>query len=156
LSNVSSTECPDATDLGHLYISVHARIRRLVDDAMVASGVSLSRTIVLKLLAARGPTNQSAIALELGFAPRSVTDLVDGLEREGLAERVENPADRRSRLVQITGSGSIALESALKVKHDLFAEIFAGLDPAARTELFRLLQTVRASLSPVQGEPDVR
>jgi DNA-binding MarR family transcriptional regulator len=152
LSNVSTTGCPDATDLGHLYISVHARIRRLVDDAMVASGVSLSRTIVLKLLAARGPVNQSAIAL----APRSVTDLVDGLEREGLAERAENPADRRSRLVQITGSGSIALESALKVKHDLFAEIFAGLDPAARTELFRLLQTVRASLSPVQGEPDVR
>lgn len=156
MTKVAAAAPPDAEDLGHLYIALHSRVRRVVDDAMTTSGVSLSRTIVLKLLASLGPVNQAALATELGFAPRSITDLVDGLERDGLARRVDNPADRRSRLVQITDTGSVALESALKVKCDLFEEIFSVLDPPSRAALFTLLSTVHASLSPLPGDLDVR
>ncbi|OYV24970.1 MAG: hypothetical protein B7X08_07505 [Acidocella sp. 20-63-7] len=55
---------------------------------------------------------QAAIATELGFAPRSVTDLIDALEREGFAQRFDDPADRRSRLIRITDSGACARQSA--------------------------------------------
>ena len=143
---------PAGLDLGHLYMQVHARIHRLVDDAMTAGGASLSRTKVLSLLARRGPINQAAIATEFGFAPRSVTDLIDALEREGFAQRFDDPADRRSRLIRITDSGTCALQSAMKVKTDLLEEIFAVLDPPSRTELFSLLETVHNSLSVQPGE----
>ena len=144
---------PTGLDLGHLYMQVHGRVHRLVDDAMTAGGASLSRTKVLSLLARRGPINQAAIAAELGFAPRSVTDLIDALEREGFAQRFDDPTDRRSRLIRITDSGSTTLESAMRIKTDLFEEIFAVLDPPSRTELFSLLETVHNSLSVQPGEP---
>ena len=143
---------PSAMELGHLHLLLHSRIRRLVDDAMTAGGASLSRTKVLQLLASSGPLNQAAIATHFGFAPRSITDLVDALERDALAERVDCPSDRRSRLVRITPAGAIALESALKIKTDLFEEIFAVLDPPSRTALFSLLETVHDSLPAQPGE----
>ncbi len=45
----------------------------------------------------RGPMNQSTLAGLLGFAPRSVTDTVDALERDGLVTRTEDEHDRRQR-----------------------------------------------------------
>jgi hypothetical protein len=44
----------------------------------------------------------------------------------------------------------------LKVKCDVFEEIFSVLDPPSRTALFTLLSTVHESLSPLPGVPDVR
>ena len=143
---------PTAIELGQLYIQLHGKLRRLVDDAMLCGGASLSRTMVLKVLANQGPLNQSALAAEFGFAPRSITDLVDGLEREGLAERLADPSDKRARLVQITESGVTALETALKIKTDLFEDIFSALDSDARTQLYSLLQTIHSSLPAKSGE----
>lgn len=154
--DVDATVAPSALELGHLYIGLHQRLRRLVDDAMTADGVSLSRTLVLALLSRRGPVNQAGIACELGVAPRSVTDLVDALERDGYAERVDDPADRRSRQVRLTASGSVALESAMAIKNELFERIFSVLDPPSRTELFSLLETVSNSLVTQPGDPLVR
>jgi DNA-binding MarR family transcriptional regulator len=68
-----------ALEVGHAYLDLHNRMRRMIDDAMTEAGVSLSRTKVLGQLAEHGPVNQSALAGRLGFAPRSVTDTVDAL-----------------------------------------------------------------------------
>jgi DNA-binding MarR family transcriptional regulator len=38
--------------------------------------------------------NQATLAGVLGFAPGSVTDTVDALERDGLVRRTEDPHDR--------------------------------------------------------------
>ena len=155
LGRTSGAGAPTAIELGQLYISLHGKLRRLVDDAMCCGGASLSRTMVLKVLAAQGPLKQSELAAEFGFAPRSVTDLVDGLEREGLAERLADPSDKRARLVSITESGASTLESALKIKIDLFEEIFSALDPDARKQLYSLLHTIQSSLPPKPGEANV-
>jgi DNA-binding MarR family transcriptional regulator len=143
---------PSALALGDVYMYMHAQVRRLVDEAMTAAGASMSRTKVLQLLARRGPLNQASIATEFGFAPRSITEVVDALERDHLAERLDDPSDRRSRLVRITDSGVVALDSAMHIKADLFEEIFAVLDPPSRTKLFSLLETVRNSLPAQPGE----
>ncbi len=146
---------PSALELGQLYLQLHGRLHRLVDDAMTAEGVSLSRCKVLTLLADRGPLNQAAIAAEFGFAPRSVTDLIDGLERDGLAERLDDPADRRSRLVRITTTGARARESAVAVRNALFEQVFTALYAPARREFGGLLHTIHASLAPSSGAPRV-
>ena len=86
-----------ANDVGQFYIALHHRLRRMVDEAMTDAGLSLSRAKVLSELSEHGPMNQSTLAIRLGFAPRSVTDTVDSLERAGLAQRSDDPADRRFR-----------------------------------------------------------
>ena len=57
----------------------------------------------------QGPTRQSVLAAEFGLSPHSITDIVDALERLGLAERRPDPTDRRAKLVAITKAGEAGL-----------------------------------------------
>jgi len=73
------TSRPTPTDVGLRYLSVAHHLRAIVDAHMTASGLSLARSKVLQVLAQRGPLQQSAIAEQLGHAPRSVTQSVEAL-----------------------------------------------------------------------------
>jgi DNA-binding MarR family transcriptional regulator len=141
-----------AYDVGQVYLEVHHSLRRRVDDAMTATGVSFSRAKVLKELAEHGPMNQAALAARLGFAPRSVTDAVEALERDGLAERADDPVDRRARIVGITPAGSGALTCAQAAKYQMFDEIFGALDPCVRADFITLLKTIGRPVTSPSGE----
>lgn len=133
-------------EVGQLYFELFHRIRRVVDEAMNQAGLSLSRTKVLGVLAEHGPVNQAAVASVLGFAPRSVTETLDVLEREGLATRSSDPRDRRAWLIEITAEGAVTLERALAVKKTAMNTIFGGLDAAEREQLAALLVDIRTRL----------
>ncbi|MCW2541478.1 MAG: MarR family transcriptional regulator [Frankiales bacterium] len=133
-------------EVGQAYLQLYRRLHRLVDEAMSATGISLSRSKVLTALAEHGPMNQSTLAGRLGFAPRSVTDTVDSLQRDGFAGRTPDPADRRAWIVGITPAGSIAQQNAQATKHKIFEQIFGALDGPARATLVALLSTVERSL----------
>jgi DNA-binding MarR family transcriptional regulator len=81
--------------------------------------------------------------------------MVDGLERDGLAERLEDPSDRRAKLVRITASGDDALDASLRVRNELIQHIFGSLTPADRTELARLLTALDGSLATIPKESNV-
>jgi DNA-binding MarR family transcriptional regulator len=144
------------SDVGHIYLELHQRCHRLVDEAMTASGLSLSRGKLLGQLAEHGPMNQAALAARLGFAARSVTDTVDALQRDGLAARVSDPNDRRAWIVEITPTGRKALSRAMAAKRKTMDRIFGALDAPARAELVALLTALRDSLTPPAGECHVQ
>jgi DNA-binding MarR family transcriptional regulator len=48
---------------------------------------------------------QNEISKELNVSRTNITNLIDGLERDGLVERVPNPADRRVSYAQLTRYG---------------------------------------------------
>src|ERR1039457_4062635 len=104
--------------LGERYLAVHHRMHRAVDDEMCRSGLSLARTKVLIRLG-RGPTRQSVLAAGLGVAPHTITDIVDALERDGLAQRLADPTDRRAKLVAMTAAGHAALAVASATRERL-------------------------------------
>lgn len=141
-----TTSMQSPVEIGQLYLELHHRIHRLVDEAMNEAGLSLSRAKVLGVLAEHGAVNQAAVATVLGFAPRSVTDTLDALEREGLATRGLDPSDRRARIVQITPAGTLALKRAVAVKHTAMNTIFGGLDDAARAQFAAVLTGIRSQL----------
>lgn len=135
-----------ASEVGQHYLELHHQLRRTVDEAMSAVGVSLSRAKVLGVLAEHGPMNQAGLAARLGFAPRSVTETVDGLERDLLATRVADPQDRRARIVEITKAGRAAYARAAVAKTTAMEKIFGTLDAPARAEFVALLDSIRAGL----------
>ena len=147
---MASTVSP--VDAGQAYMELHHQAHRVVERAMSAAGLSLGRAKVLMRLGAHGPMNQATLAGKLGFAPRSVTETVDALEREGLVTRADDPQDRRARIVQLTPAGQDALELATTVRTKVMGEIFGVLTPEQRIHLVSLLDTVRTNLS--QGEID--
>jgi DNA-binding MarR family transcriptional regulator len=112
---------------------------RAVNDEMAGCGLSVARTKVLRRLCEQGPTRQSVLAVDFALSPHSITDIVDGLERLGLAERRPDPVDRRAKLVAITDAGRTALDAANATWERLLTQIFGSLSQADRETLLRLL-----------------
>ena len=128
-----------ADQVGERYLAVHHRMFRAANDEMSGCGLSLARTKVLLALRERGPVRQSVLAADFGLSPHSITDIVDGLERLGMAERRPDPTDRRAKLVAITEAGQAGLEVANAARQRLLTHIFGALSEADRATLLRLL-----------------
>ncbi|MCI3928585.1 MULTISPECIES: MarR family winged helix-turn-helix transcriptional regulator [unclassified Streptomyces] len=84
-------------------------LRKAVSEAL---GMSFSRVRALRRLAA-GPISLRELAERLGADPPYTTVIVDDLVRRGLAERITNPTDRRSKLVHLTEDGQEKAERAV-------------------------------------------
>jgi DNA-binding MarR family transcriptional regulator len=112
---------------------------RAVNDEMSRCGLSMARTKMLRRLHEQGPTRQNVLAADFELSPRSITDIVDGLERLGLAERRPDPADRRAKLVAITDAGQSALDVANVTRERLLTQIFGALTEDDQATLIRLL-----------------
>src|SRR5580658_10220203 len=98
--------------LGEQYLEVHHRMRRAFDGGMSMCGLTLTGTKVLAELQRCGPVRPGVLAGEFGVAPRTITDVVDTLERDGLAARRPDPTDRRALLVALTSEGETAVAVA--------------------------------------------
>jgi len=126
-----------------LLAAAHALEDRL-DDALDRVGLSMSKLGVLTQLVQAGePLALSQLAARLSCVRSNMTQLVDRLEADGLVRRVDDPADRRSVLAEVTTLGeSRQAEGArelARIRED-FAESMAPADRAA-------LERVLGSLS---------
>jgi DNA-binding MarR family transcriptional regulator len=135
-----------ALDVGQALFELHHQLHRLVDQTMTAAGLSLARAKVMMRLCEGGPMNQATLAGLLGFAPRSVTDTVDALERDGLVTRTDDANDRRARIVALTPAGRDAYAAAQVVRQKVMNEIFGTLGAGERATLVGLLATIRTNL----------
>ena len=62
-----------------------------------------------------GQARVQELSSDIGITVGAASKLVDRLERDGLAERSPNPANRRSSLISLTPTGRQALVNALEV-----------------------------------------
>jgi DNA-binding MarR family transcriptional regulator len=138
-----AAEDVSALELGQAYLELHRQMHRMVDQAMSSAGLSLARAKVLIQLTEHGSMNQATLATLLGLAPRSVTETVDVLERNGLVVRTEDEQDRRARIVVLTSAGRDATATAQVVRRKAMEEIFGGLSARERATLTALLTTIR-------------
>jgi DNA-binding MarR family transcriptional regulator len=77
-----------------------------------------------------------------------MTAAVDRLERQGLVERVPNPADRRGSLVRLTAHGLAVIDTAME-RHALAEHaLVASLSAHDRAQLGALLRTLLVSVDP--------
>ena len=135
-----STVTPE--ELGMRFLVLSHRVRRVVDSRMNEGGLSLARTKLLRVLAEGRPIRQSALAQELGFAARTITETVDGLERDGLVVRTPDPADRRAKLVGLTDAGTTVLATASRAGEQVLKEIFGVLGHKERAAFATLLDLI--------------
>lgn len=140
--------------VGERYLAVHKRLFRAVNEEMSTCGLSLARTKVLRQLQEQGPMRQSALAADLGLAPHSITDIVDGLERQGLAERRPDATDRRAKLVAITGAGRGCLTVANATRERVIKKIFGAMTQQDRATFLRLLDTMDEAIRPLAASSD--
>jgi DNA-binding MarR family transcriptional regulator len=103
-------------------------------------GLTVRTCGVLNLLADQGPLSQQAIGELLSIDRTTMVEIVDELERAGIAQRVRNPNDRRSYLVTLTSQGRTKQKRAAKAFDDAVDEFFSPLKPAERAQLTDMLR----------------
>ncbi len=118
---------------------LYHRVHRLVNESMTEEGVSLARSKFLFFLSKLGPCRSTDIACALNFAPRTVTEAIDGLERDRLVMRKPDPEDRRAKIVSITETGRAVLEAAEHPRKQLLEEIFSALDDEQLDQLYDIV-----------------
>lgn len=118
---------------------LYHRVHRLVNESMTEEGVSLARSKFLFFLSKLGPCRSTDIACALNFAPRTVTEAIDGLERDRLVMRKPDPEDRRAKIVSITDTGRAVLEAAEHPRKQLLEEIFSALDDNQLDQLYEIV-----------------
>jgi DNA-binding MarR family transcriptional regulator len=79
------------------------------------------------------------IALDLGVTARTLTTMVDALERQDLITRVPDPDDRRAIQLELSESGRALMEPLAQAVESASEVIMSPLDAAERATLLRLL-----------------
>jgi DNA-binding MarR family transcriptional regulator len=117
-------------------------------------GLSESRLRVLMRLH-HSPGRQlplGALADSLGVTPRTMTDVVDLLERDGLVKRMPDPLDRRSVLAVLTESGASRVSAMRREATRSQSEVAKGFTPDQIGQLRHLcLLLVRNLNEPVEA-----
>jgi DNA-binding MarR family transcriptional regulator len=134
--------------------SVFLRFTRLLDKRMAREGASLARTRVLLMIQRRGPVKASDIAELFGLAPRTVTDTLDGMERQGLIRREPDPKDRRAKRILITEAGQQAVAATEPIRRELISQVMGSLTGEEREALARILGKLDAAVVVAEQEED--
>jgi DNA-binding MarR family transcriptional regulator len=95
-------------------------------------GLTPARLRILFLLHEGGPQKMTEIARKAHLAPRSLTALIDGLEKECLAERRAHQTDRRAIVVTLTAAGLQAVEERSGPYWDAKNFLFGALSAEER------------------------
>jgi DNA-binding MarR family transcriptional regulator len=75
----------------------------------------------------------------------NVTAIVDQLEKEGLVERLDEPADRRAFRIRLTRGGDKAFAEMARAHESWVIELLEGLSRKEHEELLKLLAKLKAS-----------
>ena len=120
------------------------QIRTFVEARLKVRGASVARLRAMRMMATSpDPLRMRDLSEMLGVAARTTTALVDGLERDGLVERVRHPVDRRAFLLSLTPLGETRHVEAEEVDRQALAAATGRLDQAERTRLRELLALIR-------------
>src|SRR5712671_6255112 len=91
------------------------------------------------------------LAESQNLVPRTVTGLVDKLERDGLVRRVPDPSDRRSVRAQLTKAGVGRIETMRKDASEWGAKGAGALKPRQLAELRHLCLLMVKHLDTLEG-----
>ena len=128
--------------LSEAFWRVARELRHLSRETLEPWRITPSQSRALGVLMRHGVIRLSELSDHLHIAPRSTTEVVDGLQERGLILRRPDPDDRRATLVALTDEGT-AVGTAIKAARTAEGERFFGsLSAADRADLARILRTL--------------
>jgi len=126
--------------LGDLVVRVARTLRRRFTATLAPWDLSPSQARALRVVTSRDGVRLSELAEVLRIAPRSATEVADGLAERGLAERTADPGDRRAVLLRATEEGRRVQREVDRARTADAEELFAQLSADDRAALERILR----------------
>ncbi|GHH67362.1 hypothetical protein GCM10017673_14240 [Streptosporangium violaceochromogenes] len=123
-------------------------------------GPSMPQIATLYVLDHPAAPTLRELAERLGRSVSATSRLVDQLVRRGLADRREDPGDRRVRRIALTGSGTNFLRGLERARAEAQLQVMAHLTPEERALVTRAMallgEASRRRTHAHFPDPDVR
>ena len=123
--------------------TVAIRMLRRLRNEDVGSTVGPARLSVLSILVFGGPSTVSELAAAEQVKPPTMSRLVAGLEREGLARRIQDSRDGRAVRVKPTPKGRRILEKVRARRLSVLACRLGSLSPEELAVVHEALGNLR-------------
>jgi DNA-binding MarR family transcriptional regulator len=132
----------DVRRLKELLLTVGRRrsLRDPVASAVEALDLTPPQVHAVLWVGHDGPLTMGEVAQRLGVSEKTVTGIVDRLERRGLASRERDGADRRVVRCRLSRAGEKVYRQLDELTSRAMGEALALLDHADRRALFGLLE----------------
>lgn len=138
----AAQEAPHPPQRLGLLLAWHGSVTQTrMRKALSAAGLTPRHAMTLMHLEG-GPISQRALAERLEVDPSVLVGILNDLERDGLAERRRDPADRRRHNVAITDAGSAALGKTNAALDAVELGLFSGLSEQDQATLRGLLARI--------------
>ncbi|WP_395104501.1 MarR family winged helix-turn-helix transcriptional regulator [Actinomadura sp. SCN-SB] len=112
-----------------------ARVSTLMRTLSIPRERSMTSMSTLANLERSGPRRITVLAAEEGVTQPAMTQLVSRLEKDGLAERIAEPGDRRVVAVRVTEAGRAELARLKRIRAARLAALLAELPAADRAAI---------------------
>jgi DNA-binding MarR family transcriptional regulator len=131
------------------FLFVAREMSAVIETSLAKHGLSHGRFAVMIILW-HAPRDAGATPAELAehcvVTRATISGLLDGLEKDGLVERVNRTDDRRMVNVRLTRTGSALLERVLPEHYRRVGGIMRTLNKAELKTLGRLMEKLRRGL----------
>lgn len=126
--------------------------QRIMERVCEVKGVSFTRIRLMIFIERRGWTRSADVIDVLSLAPRTVTEAIDALEKEGLACRTPDPEDRRVKRVSLTPKGLDILAEFEPIRNAFAEDLFKVLNKDEESALITLLKRLNDRLGELEAE----
>lgn len=139
-------------DFGPRLNRVGPGIRRAIDEELRALGLTDATWRPLFYLGLRGDgLRQKELAEALMIEGPSLVPLLDNLEVSGLVERVEDPSDRRAKLIHMTAAGEKVCRQTMEIAAKISARVMRNVSDEELLLCLDVLDRVDQALSELRG-----
>ena len=118
-----------------------------------STGLSMPQFSVLMQLHYRGACGMSKISEGYDITPAATSQLVDKLVHGGWIQRVEDPTDRRAKLLSLTDKGGELVRQGIEERYRWVEELAAKLSDEERTQVSDALNIMTRAAQDLESEP---
>jgi len=132
-------------ELGFLLTNVRASLLDALDRELAPLQITVQQYVVLNCIVKGWGRTLSDFCRVLAYDSGAMTRLLDRIAAKGFIRRVENEADRRSSLIELTEQGLAAFPQARQKTEVAFRRMLAGFSEEDAETLQKLLFRILAN-----------
>lgn len=118
-----------------------------------STGLSMPQFSVLMQLYYRGACGMSKVSEGFDITPAAASQLVDKLVQSGLMQRVEDPHDRRAKLLNLTDKGRDLIQQGIEERYRWVEELAGKLTADERAQVSEALNIMTRAAQELEAEP---
>jgi DNA-binding MarR family transcriptional regulator len=118
-----------------------------------STGLSMPQFSIMMQLHYKGACGMSKVSEGFDITPAAASQLVDKLVQSGLLQRVEDPHDRRAKLLSLTDKGRDLVLQGIQERYRWVDELAGKLSAEERSQISDALNILTNAAQELEAEP---